>query len=548
VKMSRYGGARSPTKNYEFETCHAGTIIGPKGAGINSLKQMDGVTRVFLDTKTSTTSCFLKVQASSLSICEEVHAEIQRRISKKASLSLTAQFRKIFIEANENENEISLKLCDGEKDMPVIMKMNDHNSIYFLESFEASENVLVSSNSDAQVNKGFKTFSQDSIKKTFDDTLSSIEFSKNPSLELKFIPGKIVFLGSGRTQTEKIYRRGNGNVETSLKPLFITFLNPLFRDKLFDNMTKYKFEYLNKDDPEAFTTVHLYAGMEKKHFSVKLALDKNLLEFKEGKDDMRLSDEKKEAITRIFKATTVGEVLSGAQSVKIIYRKLTLMLHPDKNSHPGATEAFKKLQDAYNAINDGKSKSTPALKIESPQTDTKDLFFSSPKIESPQTDTKDKPPKVISVVTDKTRLCALTVLSDAVLDVRTSIVSYAKDPENLSQHVRDVLNKCWEERDEQGGICTPDGKTGIYIDCVKQVTAKHVWVKEITLSGGSFLLEVIVNEIREKITNQKNWKECIEVDLQIIIDKRNWKEVNAVDLTEEFLKMKKEWENICPAL
>jgi len=40
-------------------------------------------------------------------------------------------------------------------------------------------------------------------------------------------------------------------------------------------------------------------------------------------------------------------VLPAGSSFKMSYRKMSLKVHPDKNSHPGATDAFKKLNDAF---------------------------------------------------------------------------------------------------------------------------------------------------------------------------------------------------------
>ena len=116
---------------------------------------------------------------------------------------------------------------------------------------------------------------------------------------------------------------------------------------------------------------------------MKHALDENLEEIKDEKSDARYSEEKKTAIERVFRATTVGEVLAGTGSPKLIYRKLTMLLHPDRNSHPGAREAFKKLQHAYETISAGKSKLTNALQIKRPKAES-----------------SSKPPKVLNVKTD----------------------------------------------------------------------------------------------------------------------------------------------------
>jgi len=40
-------------------------------------------------------------------------------------------------------------------------------------------------------------------------------------------------------------------------------------------------------------------------------------------------------------------VLPAGSSLKMSFKKMSLKVHPDKNSHPGAKDAFKKLNDAF---------------------------------------------------------------------------------------------------------------------------------------------------------------------------------------------------------
>ncbi|OCT99949.1 dnaJ homolog subfamily B member 14-like [Xenopus laevis] len=59
-----------------------------------------------------------------------------------------------------------------------------------------------------------------------------------------------------------------------------------------------------------------------------------------------------DGVQRIKKCKTYYEVLSvspdaGEEDLKKAYRKLALKFHPDKNHAPGATEAFKKIGNAY---------------------------------------------------------------------------------------------------------------------------------------------------------------------------------------------------------
>ena len=528
--MSRYHSAAKVIENYEFDIDHAGIIIGPKGSGIESLKEFPGVISVYLDTRRSPTTCYLKVQASDRSVCEQVYYEIQRRISRKADSSRLAKFKEIFIDSKEAENEIHVKIYDQQNKMPFLFEKDDVKSAYTFDCFRNAslEDCFSHSNIAVKTKISYKKFSRDAIKKVFEKSLSSINISTVENLEYNVSPGKIVFVGKGGSSLKKMYLTRNGYIDSDgLKPVYVTFLNPSLRDNLLAAMKTNGFENLNEDAPEAFTIVHLYVGKEKAIFSVKLALDENLEEIKDEKSDARYSEEKKTAIERVFRATTVGEVLAGTGSPKLIYRKLTLLLHPDKNSHPGATEAFKKLQHAYETISGGKSKLANALKITSPKAAS-----------------NGKPPKVLNVKTDKTKICTLTTFSDAALDLRASLVTYAKDPDGLSQHVRNALNECWEKRDSEGGIPLPDGKTGICINCIKQVTASHIWAKEITTSHGTYLLEAAIKEIREKTDKQKNYENCLEVDTKIVADGRKWEHVSPADLTEDFLKIKEEWEKI----
>jgi len=74
------------------------------------------------------------------------------------------------------------------------------------------------------------------------------------------------------------------------------------------------------------------------------------------------TEEQHEAVIRVQKCATYYEVLRVEKTkfsqtvVKKQYRKLAVMLHPDKNKAPGADEAFKKLGKAYGVLSDPEQK------------------------------------------------------------------------------------------------------------------------------------------------------------------------------------------------
>lgn len=65
------------------------------------------------------------------------------------------------------------------------------------------------------------------------------------------------------------------------------------------------------------------------------------------------TEQQKQDAAKINKARTYYEILgltkdsADENSIKKSYRKLALKMHPDKNTAPGAAEAFKKLGAAY---------------------------------------------------------------------------------------------------------------------------------------------------------------------------------------------------------
>ena len=65
------------------------------------------------------------------------------------------------------------------------------------------------------------------------------------------------------------------------------------------------------------------------------------------------------------------------------------------------------------------------------------------------------------------------------------------------------------------------------------------------MSRGTCLLKVDIKEVREKTDKQKNYENCLEVDMKIVADGRKWENVSAENLVDDFLKIKEEWEKVC---
>ncbi|XP_012724326.1 dnaJ homolog subfamily B member 14 [Fundulus heteroclitus] len=74
-----------------------------------------------------------------------------------------------------------------------------------------------------------------------------------------------------------------------------------------------------------------------------------------GSDSKSFTDEQVQGVQRIKRSKDYYEVLgvnkeAGDDELKKAYRKLALKFHPDKNHAPGATEAFKKIGNAYSVL------------------------------------------------------------------------------------------------------------------------------------------------------------------------------------------------------
>ena len=93
-----------------------------------------------------------------------------------------------------------------------------------------------------------------------------------------------------------------------------------------------------------------------------------------NKFDHRLTLEKKEAIAYVLNAKTVEEVFqfgtAKTSNIKVLFKKMSMLVHPDKNSHLNATEASKVVNHAYKKLCDGNPKAS-ALKISNLATENK---------------------------------------------------------------------------------------------------------------------------------------------------------------------------------
>ena len=75
----------------------------------------------------------------------------------------------------------------------------------------------------------------------------------------------------------------------------------------------------------------------------------------------RYTQEQVEAVKRIRKCKNYYEILGVSKDLseselKKSYRKLALAFHPDKNSAPGASEAFKAVSNTYAVLSDAEKK------------------------------------------------------------------------------------------------------------------------------------------------------------------------------------------------
>jgi DnaJ family protein B protein 12 len=91
--------------------------------------------------------------------------------------------------------------------------------------------------------------------------------------------------------------------------------------------------------------------------STRSSTDTSSSETHHGDGDRGYTDEQFEAVKRVQKCKDFYEILSvskdvGDTELKKQYRRLALLLHPDKNKAPGAGEAFKSVGNAFAILSD----------------------------------------------------------------------------------------------------------------------------------------------------------------------------------------------------
>ena len=93
-----------------------------------------------------------------------------------------------------------------------------------------------------------------------------------------------------------------------------------------------------------------------------------------NKFDQRLTLEKKEAIAYVLNAKTVEEVFqfgtAETVNINVLFKKMSLLVHPDKNLHLNATEASKVVNHAYKELR-ARNPTAAALKISNLATESK---------------------------------------------------------------------------------------------------------------------------------------------------------------------------------
>lgn len=175
-------------------------------------------------------------------------------------------------------------------DTHIVLEKDDVNAAYISPCFHnASLEYSLSEIKIVENTKiAYKKFSQNSLTEAFERPLNFINHSTVTDLEFNVTLGKIAFVGTEGSKIKNINLLKSRSIkDDDLKPVYVTYLNSSFRNNFLTNIKESGFENYNGDEPEGFTIVHLFARKENSALNVRLALDKNLDEFKDEEVELR---------------------------------------------------------------------------------------------------------------------------------------------------------------------------------------------------------------------------------------------------------------------
>lgn len=542
---------------YQVKSKYSGLVIGMGGAGIRELKQMDGVYRVTFDTSNlDGPTHSLVVIANTPDDCAAVHSRIKARICQFEGQTDSKPMSLNFLLFHEGLKKVVIKPAEIVGKSSVIIRPTlpgSRKTMYLFSDYKeqhhledqikflslAPSTTRTSTSSLEKGSKDWERFSVESLRVSLKRALKAIKSDEKKSINFNVSLGKYTFrANSDNVQGGKIeIVPKNGCIsqnmfnELGITPIFCTALKRGVFEAMKKELERQGFYNENENNPESYTVIHLTEFASMKRFSVILALDENLEELSEDQDG-RLSEQKKLEVERIYEAQTIGEVLNlqHVKNAKIAFRKLSQLVHPDKNCHPGATEAFKKVKHAFDEVNKGSSSSMKAIRIE----------------QVPQA--KSKPPKVVSVKYEKRRVANMTFITENRMDLRASLTTFKEDETKLSEHVRTALHDGWDKRDSEGGISVPGQTSRICINCTKQIIRCQTWSKSVDTEQGEVVILVRMKEMREKIGDgdwklKTDWQECLEIDVTLDLSKDE-KENISPDALEFYIEnIRKLWES-----
>ena len=350
------------TIKHEIDPKYCGLVIGKRGSNLSEIRKMLGVMKIQFDTKSSSKVHTLQVSGVDKAACEAVIMEVEKKIAM--SLSVVPEVVRIFVDVEDRSlDTISLRLFGRQDDESVVTreKLLPTQERYIISSFETA--TLSDSLKNMKIIPDYSELTRENIVLAFKEALKNHKGSSGEMFDFYVSLGKFIFTGTRASKLSRSKVTGiDGNSylrENGLGTFFTPNLNPKCIGIVNQKLSQFQFEIVNRDCPETYTRVHLDVidGSKITSFSATLVVDENLEAFKDGSQDPRLSKEKKMAIERIIDAKTIGEVLdisaASTSKVKQMYFKLSRNVHPDKNSHPGANEAFKKLNDAFDKCKSG---------------------------------------------------------------------------------------------------------------------------------------------------------------------------------------------------